>query len=81
MRGGIVPKRIDKLRLSSLGGTLQNPEQTEPSPLWGSSFDFAGHKITDGVYDDEEGEDLMTQLDGRKVKNLREAMRHPEVRR
>ena len=76
----IVPKKDDLLTIESLGGTFQKPEQTEPSPLWGGSFDFAGNPIDeDGAYIDDEPEKLIAHLNGSPAGNLFRATRHPSI--
>jgi hypothetical protein len=78
-----VPNKADLLTIESLGGTFQNPEQTEPCPLWGGSFDLASHKLHEdgGVYEDEEPEHFVAQLNGSPAESFGQAMRHPNFSR
>ena len=75
-----VTKRDDLWSLRELGGTFQNPAQTEPSPLWGGSFDFAGNPIDEsGAYVDDEPEMFFAYLNGSPAVNLHRATRHPSI--
>jgi len=78
-----MPERPDLITLESLGGTFQNPEQKEPSPLLGGSFNFTGQPLDEegGVYKDDDPEVYLAHLCGSPASSLVGAMRHPSIKK